>query len=350
MTPAPENRRVLAIAPGPGNPRNSEGDFVELSDGRICFIYSRFTSGRGGDHDPAFLAARFSSDGGISWSEKDATILPNEAGMNFMSVSLRRLPDGRIAMFHLVKNSLADCRPVVRFSDDEANSWSDAVQIITEEVDYYVLNNDRPVILPEGRIVVPAARHTYQGEQIAPGVATSFLSDDAGASWRRARSVIHLEGDPPHLQEPGIVELSDGRLMMFCRTRRGVQYLSFSADRGETWSKPEASTITSPCSPAGIKRIPSTGDLLLVWNDNFESDHPGAGKRTPLCSAISRDDGKSWECRKIVEDDPEGWYCYTAIHFSGEHALLGHCAGNRATGNGLAVTQITRLPVSWLYE
>jgi len=32
--------------------------------------------------------------------------------------------DGRIALFYMLKNSLSDCRPVVRFSADEAKTWS----------------------------------------------------------------------------------------------------------------------------------------------------------------------------------------------------------------------------------
>ena len=33
---------VLELAPGTGNPRNSEGAFLELKDGKILFVYSHF--------------------------------------------------------------------------------------------------------------------------------------------------------------------------------------------------------------------------------------------------------------------------------------------------------------------
>jgi len=39
--------QTLVLAPGPGNPRNSEGDFITLKDGRILFLYTRFTGGAG---------------------------------------------------------------------------------------------------------------------------------------------------------------------------------------------------------------------------------------------------------------------------------------------------------------
>ena len=35
-------RPALELPPGPGNPRNSEGDFIELKDGRVLYAYSRF--------------------------------------------------------------------------------------------------------------------------------------------------------------------------------------------------------------------------------------------------------------------------------------------------------------------
>jgi len=51
-----------------GNPRNSERDFIQLKDGRIMFIYSYFTDGDN-DHSEGQLAARFSHDGGKSWTK-----------------------------------------------------------------------------------------------------------------------------------------------------------------------------------------------------------------------------------------------------------------------------------------
>ncbi len=137
--------------------------------------------------------------------------------------------------------------------------------------------------------------------------------------------------------------------MLFCRTNKGVQYFSFSNDNGETWSPIEPGNIKSPLSPASIERIPLTGDLLLLWNNNFKPERDG-GKRTPFNLAISKDEGLSWERIKTVESDPAGWYCYTAIEFVENKVLLGHCAGDRRTNNGLSTTQITSLSLDWIYK
>ena len=65
--------------------------------------------------------------------------------------------------------------------------------------------------------------------------------------------------------------------------------------------------------------------------------------------AISRDEGRTWESRKVLEDDPNGWYCYTAITFIEDRVLLGHVAGDRIKGK-LSTTQITSFDVDWLYD
>jgi len=102
--PVPGRKAVLRLSPAPGNPRNSEGDFVTLQDGRLLFVYTHLTGGSG-DDARAYLAGRFSSDGGQTWSQRDTLILPNEARQNVMSVSLLRLKNGKIALFYLRKNT-----------------------------------------------------------------------------------------------------------------------------------------------------------------------------------------------------------------------------------------------------
>src|SRR5688572_1412951 len=109
----------LALTPTEGNPRNSEGDFVTLRDGRILFVYTHFTGG-GADHAAAHLAARVSGDGGKTWSDKDAVVPAARGAQNTMSVSLLRLRSGKVALFYLVKHGLDDCRLFMQVSAEEA--------------------------------------------------------------------------------------------------------------------------------------------------------------------------------------------------------------------------------------
>ena len=78
-------RRVLELPPREGNPRNSEGDFMVLRDGRILFVYTHFTGGAW-DDARADLASRVSADGGVRWSDRDEAVPTATARQNVMSV------------------------------------------------------------------------------------------------------------------------------------------------------------------------------------------------------------------------------------------------------------------------
>jgi len=337
------------LPPSPENPRNSEGSMVELADGSILFAYSHFTSGSR-DNSSGHIASRLSTDRGRTWSSQDVTLVENEGRENVMSVSFLRLQTGEIALFYAIKNSWDDCRLYMRTSVDEGATWSDPACTIPD-MGYFVVNNDRVVQLKSGRLVVPAARHPrVDGEWSSRGIATCYLSEDVGATWRRAKSELHApEGVGSGLQEPGVIELRDGRLMMLCRTTAGCQFRSYSEDGGVTWSEAVRSDVMSPCSPTTLRRIPSTGDILMVWNDHSGELAKLGQKRTPFTTAISKDEGQTWENTKVLEDDPDGWYCYTSALFVHERVILSHCAGNRDIG-GLNLCQITNVDVDWLYD
>jgi len=268
-----------------------------------------------------------------------------------MSVSLLRLSkSGDIALVYLRKDSLQKCVALMRRSADDGRTWSEPVPCMPGQEGYFVVNNDRLVQLSSGRLVLPASRRSGDDQKPAPGRARCFLSDDEGRTWRSGTTELPApEKSRSGLQEPLVVELGDGRLLMLCRTDRGRQYRSFSADGGDTWSAAEPSELVSPLSPASLERIPSTGDLLLVWNDHAGIDDARRGKRTPLCTAVSKDDGRTWTSVKVLEQDPEGWYCYTAIEFVGRRVLLAYCAGDPKVGR-LNRTQITSFDVDWLYR
>lgn len=341
--------RKLVLNPGEDNPRNSEGDFIALKDGRLLFVYSHYYGESSSDHATAFLAGRYSSDQGETWTTEDEEIIPNEGGMNVMSVSLLRLQNGDIALFYLRKNDTDDCIPMMRISKNEAKSWSEPISCITDKEGYFVLNNDRVIQLADGRLLLSVARHAGPGmEWSGKGDIFAYYSDDNGQTWQSSEEVPNPEGIV--LQEPGVVELKDGSILMVIRSNAGVQCYSFSRDRGKTWSEVEKSTLVSPVSPATIERIPGTGDLLAIWNNNLSEDPDRAKLRTPLNASISRDEGKTWENVKTLEDDPDGWYCYIAMEFVGEEVMLGYCAGNRPAGTGLSVTNLSKVSMDWLYE
>lgn len=342
---------VLNLSPGDGNPRNSEGDFIQLKDGRLLFIYTRFTGGSG-DHAEACLTSRCSLDNGATWSHEDDLVISNEGGMNVMSVSLLRLQDDSIALFYLRKNATDDCRPIMRLSHDECESWGPPTECIPEPVGYYVVNNSRVIQLRSGRLIIPAALHALKGQDFSSrGKVICYLSDDSGKTWRPSDTTLEAPLDiKTGFQEPGVVELSDGAIFMLLRNSSGVFYQSRSVDGGTTWSKTEPTTLKTPVSPASFKTLPGSDALLLLWNDHEAALPAIQGKRTPFTLALSLDEGETWTHKVNLENDMHGWYCYTAIAFTDQHVLLGYCAGNTRIMNGLSRTRIARIPLAWIFQ
>lgn len=347
---------TLLLSPGENNPRNSEGDFVKLKDGRIMFIYSHFVGESASDFGNSHLAARYSSDNGNTWTATDEIVVENEGAMNVMSVSLLRLQDGNIALFYARKNSIHDCIPFMRISSDEGQTWSEPIRCITDKEGYFVLNNARVIQLSSGRLLMPVAHHVSEDRPgnlehnfNNYGILYCYYSDDNGLTWKQKGEVKIPEG--LMAQEPGLIEMKNGDVMMYIRTDSGVQYASYSKNKGKKWSMAIPTNIPSPLSPATIARIPATGDLLLVWNNNGVKKNNYRGKRTPLNVAISKNEGLTWENVKTLHDDPDGWYCYTSVRFVNDTELLmSYCAGNRPAGTGLSITNITKLNINWLYE
>ncbi len=370
-------RVVLDLPPSAANPRNSEGAMATLRDGRIFFAYTRYTGGNA-DDAAADLACRTSDDGGRTWSSRDRLLVSRGRHLNVMSVSLLRLQDDRLGMLYLRKDRIAGqivYAPLWCTSKDEGESWSRPVSI-SNALGAYVVNNDRVVQLRSGRLIVPAAlhrlrtptqpdpanprRHTFA----QPGLITFFLSDDGGETWcESAQSFYECFPSGLGLQEPGVLERRDGKIWCWSRAGRylpddvrGHQWEAFSSDAGHHWTKPKPSktfTCSPGASPMSVKRHPRTGQLLALWNDRSgrfgpARPRPSSWGRTPLVSAVSDDDGKTWRAFQRLEGSPDHGYCYISIHFvaADDAVLLAYCSGGKGDA-GRVLDRLRVRRVSW---
>ena len=349
---AASRRRVLEKAPPidseltldlesrEGFPRNGEGDMIKLRDGGILFVYTEYCGTSRNDHATAHLVRRVSGDGGRTWSDA-AEVAPRSGAMNDMSASLLRLRDGRIALFYLRKNSGKDCMPVMRTSGDEGRTWSDETDCLPKErTGYYVLNNSRAERTGKGRILLPLWN--------AAGTISCVYSDDDGKSWRQSEVYKPKDADGKSFtcQEPGVIELKDGRIYLYARTDRGCQWQAFSRDGGETWEDFGPSPIDGPVSPATIKRLPS-GELVLLWNDHeYLPEFPKINnwQRAPMTIAISRDEGKTWTNRRTVLSDLDGFSCYFSMLADGDSLIIHSYDRNpHLTGSGVRIVKLANL-------
>ena len=90
-----------------------------------------------------------------------------------------------------------------------------------------------------------------------------------------------------------IVELTDGSLAMYVRTTYGIG-VSYSYDRGRTWTEGGDSGLGGPCSRFYIGRLKS-GRLLLVNHYEFTG-------RSHLTAMLSEDDGKTWPYKFLIDE------------------------------------------------
>ena len=162
--------------------------------------------------------------------------------------------------------------------------------------------------LADGRLLL-AYTHFYQGgSDFGAGDIRGKISEDGGDTWRRSLGEISVHFSESgrdfayaDFEEPAVVELRDGRLLCFGRTRLGEQYQSTSEDGGVTWGPAQPSGLAASYSPASLKTIPKTGDIVCVWNQVSGQEIADGLARMRMSCAVSKDDGKTWEHFKNLE-------------------------------------------------
>ncbi|MCF6283688.1 MAG: exo-alpha-sialidase [Candidatus Hydrogenedentes bacterium] len=349
-TPAPPEGVVVSeVYPATeANPRYSEGDIHVLNDGRMLYGTTEFIEDWS-DFAKARIVGRISADGGQTWGER-MVLQENIGGKNVMSLTFQALSDSAVGMFYLRKNDFDDLDVYLRPSTDGGLTWDEAI-LVTDAPGYHVMNNDRVIRLKSGRILVPVSS--------SPNVKTDnhfkcsvWYSDDAGDTWRVSRDVVDYA--KRGAMEPELLELNNGRILMIIRTQLGHIGAAYSEDGGDTWSEAADWGVRAPEAPSTLRRIPSTGDLLLIWNDTFVDGAGHGGKRAPLTVAISKDEGKTWIHKKNIESiagDPSvfmGGFSYISATFDRGRVLLGYYVGE-ADAKKIS-SRFRSFPISWLYE
>ena len=331
------------VAPvGPENPRNSEADIIELKDGSLLLGWTDFYEGDAADHSPARIVGKISTDGGRNWGEK-YTLIENDGGRNVMEVNFMRLKSDDIAIFYCRKETQStDCRVMMQTSSDEGKTWGNPKQL-SPSGNYTGLTNGRSIRLRTGRILLETWVDNHDDE----ASCYCLITDDEGETWRTSEYVKPAGGG---CWENVCIELKDGKVLMLLRTQLGSQYKCISSDGGETWSEPVPTVLTGSAAPAALTRVPKTGDILVIWTHNPDAitrapDAPGYGRRNPLTSAISKDEGETWENFKNLEELPDDAWAYPAVTWVDSRALVTYF--NYKGGLSL---KLKSLPATWFYE
>lgn len=323
------------IKPGPNNPRNSEGDTILLSDGRLLLAWTRF-DGRE-DHARAGIWGIETADWGETWGAPRMLVSPEEARQNVMSVSLlREAKTGDLLLFYLRKNGPDDCQVRLVRSQDEGQTWSSSRRVSTQ-AGYHVMNNARVFQLASGRLLAPVA---LAEDIVRAPLARDFcyLSDDGGETWRPGGGSVQLPG-PHGGQEPGVIETADG-VLMYLRTLLGYVYGVWSRDGGDTWGDPFPwEALPAPAAPATMARMPD-GSLVIVYNHREDGATAGWKDRTPLAVARSVDEGHTWRRLADIEASADYCYAYTSLRVYGQRVALSYYVWPRSVEQGFDQTTL----------
>lgn len=385
------------------------GTFVELADGRILF------STNGGRF-------RTSPDGGLTWSESCEGVDADGRSLGHGEGSLVPLADNAIgyaSRYRMTDDSDRSTCVVFFRSEDGGDTWSRPVRITAPGQDHAQMNGTA-LRTSSGRIVVP----TYAGMRMASdpeavrkqsgaylrdqwvGVGahdydpawcwcSAYYSDDEGHTWHGNREGEIFIWDEEAMNwnrtaEPTVEEVAPGHLLMFMRTELGRLYQSWSSDNGETWTAPKPTLLAASNSPAQLKRIPSTGDLVVVWSQASEEDVERGVGRSRLSTAVSRSQGAVWEFFQNIDSALEGTRIepgplrrvrprglvfdrqssqpvraaeatidlpddyrltsYPSVFFHCDHMLVGHTNAHFAEdGTYMKEGRLIVVPVGWLY-
>ena len=329
MNNVPMTRPDLALAVH-DTPFFHSSTFVELADGRVLHV-------AGG-------VRTLSDDRGLTWSDSERLVDTNGDSVGGSETSLVKLSEtNAVGLAARRRDQPADTSwPAppgsVRFdfwrSDDNGVTWQPPVRMTAPGTstagyqDTFLRTRSGRIVLPVfhsigqrsgpddrtppacGKLVnnqfVPTGAHDFD-----PGFSAVYVlySDDDGRTWQRNKDrelVILLDWNAiySYCNEASVTEVAPkkapGRLVIFMRNGLGRLFQAWSNDNGETWTRPQPTSLAASTGPPQIRTLPN-GHLLCVWNQETERDIKGGFARTRLSSAVSRDGGRVWEFFQNVQ-------------------------------------------------
>jgi len=300
--------KILTSSLLPGikdKPMSHAANILELSSGDIVVVW--YAGAYETSPDEVILMSRFNRNSS-TWEEPVIIVdTPGRADGNPVIFEY----DGKVHLFYVtieggglpeeigkdypgaIKNNLIrggwDTCPVkYRISYDFGKTFGEE-RILRKEWGWMIRN--KLLKLSNGEIIFPMYDEVNWK-------AIFGISEDL-EHWEYAGYITTPRG----CIQPAVVELEDGHLLCFLRTRDSFIFRSESYDYGRTWSPPCSTSLKNPNS--GIDLIKLIDDrLIVIFNDSFD-------RRTPLNAGISEDGGENWEIFDLEREDGE--YSYPGI-------------------------------------
>ena len=204
---------------------------------------------------------------------------------------------------------------VLSYSDDKGKTWSDPMLIGSEyrRAGENVFNKAPGVGLViqkgkyNGRILFPLYRGNSEVQHVA-----CLYSDDCGRSWKMSQDVPN--GNEKCATEAQLVELPDGSLRMYARSRNDCILYADSFDGGDTFTplRPDASLLyCRDCMVSAVAlpyRVDGCDAIAISYP---EGEKPGGTRKSGIIKIgllQKGEDGYQTEWKYSKSVDPSYWY------------------------------------------
>lgn len=288
------------VSPGPWKTAHGPG-LLETPSGTILCCW--FAGTYEGDTDVNIVVSRLEK-GADAWSSPELISTDNEFSNQNPSLFLN--PNGEIWCLYTSQRGREPGKDNMQYtsvvkkqvSTDDGRTWSDPEVILPEEGTFA---RQAIQVLSNGRWIYGLWLCRDSASGLAGDPSAFAVSDDEGASWRR----VDMPGSSGRVH-PSIVELEDGHLVAFMRSREAdFIYRSESLDYGDTWSAPVPTPLPNNNSGIGVIKLAS-GRIALIYNHNSAPATYGKkgawpALRNPVSIALSEDGGLTFPLIRNVE-------------------------------------------------
>ena len=312
--------------------------FLRLPKGELA-VYAEGRKFSCADHGWNDIVFKTSTNGGATWGPLQLLFSNSTTAKHVTIGNPSPVVVGGEVLMVFCRNN----REVLLLRSPDGLLWTGLPSQITpatlSNVSWVATGPPQGLLLPAGS-GSESDRILIQANYIGPGIADAgfvLISDDAGSSWRRSTATV------PGCNEGQVAPAPNGSLLMNCRTTGWHRLLSWSHDRGETWSPPHSLYLgqagsNSPCEGSTVLANSAT----LLFSHNFGVAGANGCGRCNMTVWASHD-GNTWKDILQVDSEPQTGGEYSALlAFNATHSLLVYERGSYAT---LALRTIT-LPVS----
>lgn len=266
-----------------------------------------------------------SQDDGKTWGKR--TLLYPEDGNAVYCTELTAADGVLTAYLTLHSGRFLDWKCVMMKSYDSGYTWTNAGPPPHFEEYTFVR---KQIKLKNGNILIPYQYYPVTQEGIRHALSLEepeqrrvnntnapycesgvIISEDGGKTFDKYIANRMDMSDGWVWSEPSIIELSNGRIMMFLRRcASGWIWRCYSDDGGKSWSEIEKTDIPNPSNKPTLIRLDDKRIALIHTPNNTVNHKDGWMLRFPLEVWISTDDLKTFEQKIKITDFP-GYYSYT---------------------------------------